>query len=138
MAGALSAQFGLAWVVFALAIALHVTDEARHDFLAVYNPSVRAIRARLPFLPLPTFSFRVWIGLLSVGIVLLLCLSPLAFGHAPGLRVTAIVLALVVGVGNASLHLAGSAYLRRWLPGVRSSPLLLAAALYLLATTVGR
>ncbi len=43
--------FGLAWIVFALAIAVHVADEAAHDFLSVYNPTVRAIRERLPFLP---------------------------------------------------------------------------------------
>ena len=72
-------RFGIAWVAFALALAVHVTDEATHNFLAVYNPSVLAIRARLPFLPIPTFTFGVWISLLIAGIVLLLCLSPLAF-----------------------------------------------------------
>jgi hypothetical protein len=26
-------RFGIAWVLFALALVLHVTDEATHDFL---------------------------------------------------------------------------------------------------------
>ena len=47
--------FGFAWLAFALALAVHVLDEATHDFLSVYNPSAQAIRSRLPFLPLPTF-----------------------------------------------------------------------------------
>ncbi|HEV2341547.1 MAG TPA: HXXEE domain-containing protein [Candidatus Acidoferrales bacterium] len=125
-------SFGIAWIVFALALALHVADEARHDFLSTYNPSVRAIRAKLPFLPIPTFTFRIWLSLLIAGIVLLLCLSPLAFSGNHALRLAARVLAIVVGIFNAVAHLASSAYLRRWLPGVYSSPVLLAAAIYLL------
>src|SRR5436305_15217210 len=40
-----------------------------HDALPVYNPAVRSMRARFPFLPLPTFTFRGWLmGLvLAVG-----------------------------------------------------------------------
>lgn len=128
-------SFGFAWIAFALAIALHVADEARNDFLATYNPRVRTIRARLPFLPLPTFTFRVWLSLLIAGIIVWLCLSPLAFAGNHWLRLIARVFALVVGILNALLHLAGSIYLRRWLPGVYSSPVLLAAAVYLLAVS---
>ncbi len=72
-------RFGIAWIAFALALALHVADEATHDFLASYNPSVLAIRARFPLFPLPTFTFDVWLSLLIAGVTLLLCLSPLAF-----------------------------------------------------------
>lgn len=128
-------SFGIAWIVFALALALHVADEARHDFLSTYNPSVRAIRAKLPFLPIPTFTFRVWLSLLIAGIVLLLCLSPLAFAGNHVLRLIARVLAIAVGILNAAAHLISSAYLRRWMPGVYSSPVLLAAAIYLLTAS---
>ena len=61
-------RFGFAWVAMAVVIALHVTDEATTDFLSVYNPAVRAIRARLPFLPLPTFTFGVWLAGLILGL----------------------------------------------------------------------
>jgi hypothetical protein len=126
---------GIAWVTFALAVAVHVTDEARHDFLSTYNSSVRAIRARLPFLPLPTFSFRVWLVLLTAGIAMLLCLSPLAFRGKHWLRIVSRPLGIVVGVLNATLRISSSIYFHRWMPGVYSSPLLLIAASYLLATS---
>jgi len=124
-------RFGIAWVGFALALALHVTDEATHNFLASYNPSVLAIRARLPFLPLPTFTFGVWLSLLIAGITLLLCLSPLAFRGSRWLRTAAWPLGLLIGIANASLHIGSSIYFHRWMPGVYSSPVLLSAAAFL-------
>ncbi len=75
-------RFGYAWLGFAAALAVHVLDKATHDFLSMYNPTVQAIRARLPFLPLPRFTFGVWLSLLSAGITLLVCVSPLAFRRA--------------------------------------------------------
>lgn len=128
-------RFGMAWVAFALALAVHVADEATHDFLSMYNPSVRAIRARLPFLPLPTFTFRVWLTLLIAGILLLLCLFPFAFRGASWLRLLSRPLGILVGVLNATLHISSSVYFHRWMPGVYSSPLLLTAALVLLASS---
>lgn len=131
-------RFGMAWVTFALAVAVHVTDEAMHDFLSTYNPSVRSIRARLPFLPLPTFSFGVWLALLITGIFLLLCLSPFAFRRDSWLRTVSRPLAILVGVLNATLHVGSSVYFHRWMPGVYSSPFLLFAAIYLLASSRAR
>lgn len=54
-------RFGLAWLALAAALALHVADEAHADFLSVYNPTVLAIRERIPWIPLPTFTFGAWI-----------------------------------------------------------------------------
>jgi hypothetical protein len=124
-------NFGLAWIAFALAVALHVADEASHDFLAIYNPNARAIRAKL-HIPVPVFTFRAWLVGLIIGIALLLALSPLAFHGAHWLRVTALPLAVLVGVFNALLHLGGSLLYRRKLAGVLSSPVLLAAGVWLL------
>jgi len=126
--------FGVAWVLFALAVAVHVADEAAHGFLAVYNPTVRAVRARLPFLLIPTFSFPVWIGGLAAGIALLFLLSPLAFAGDAHLRLIAWPLAILVGLGNGLGHVVMSACRRQRLPGVCSAPLLLAAGAALLAT----
>jgi hypothetical protein len=133
---ALNGYFGVAWVAFAFALAVHVADEARHDFLLTYNANVRLVRARLPFLPLPTFTFRVWLTLLIAGILLLLCLSPLAFHGARWLRELSVALAITVGVLNAALHIGSSAYFHRWMPGVYSSPILLLAGIFLLATSL--
>jgi hypothetical protein len=124
--------FGWSWVGFALAVAVHVADEAAHDFLSVYNPMVEAVRARLPFLPLPTFTFDVWIGGLIAGILLLLALSPLAFRGNRWLVRIAWPLAILVGIGNAFGHLGGSLWFGRPMPGVLSAPLILAAGIVLL------
>jgi hypothetical protein len=67
-----SRGWGTTWVALSLALALHVWDEAAHDFLAVYNPTVLSIRERLPFLPLPTFTFGEWLFGLIVGVGALL------------------------------------------------------------------
>ena len=45
-------RHGWAWVALTLALAVHVADEALTDFLSVYNPTVEAIRARYPWVPL--------------------------------------------------------------------------------------
>ncbi len=68
--------FGRAWLALAAALAIHVADEALTNFLAVYNPTVLKIRARFPWIPLPTFSFRVWIVGLAAAVALMFSLSP--------------------------------------------------------------
>jgi hypothetical protein len=122
--------FGPAWVALAVALAAHVTDEATHDFLAVYNPTVLAIRERIGFFPMPTFTFEVWITGLIAGVLLLLGLSPLAFRASRGLRKIAYPLAVLMFFNGAG-HIAGSIYMRDWMPGVYSSPLLIAASVWL-------
>ena len=53
-------RVGWAWLALCFALALHVWDEAAHDFLAVYNPNAAAIRASLPWLPVPQFTYTEW------------------------------------------------------------------------------
>lgn len=131
-------RFGFAWLGFGGALAIHVLDEATHDFLSFYNPNARAIRARLPFLPLPTFTFESWLTTPAIGIALFLCLSPFAFRGLRWARVAAVAVALLVGIGNTGLHIFSSVYYHRWMPGVYSSPLLLLAAIFLIATARSR
>jgi len=123
--------FGRAWVAMAVVIALHVTDEAVTDFLGLYNPLVRSIRARLPFLPLPTFTFGVWLAGLALGVALLLGLSPLAFRGSRWIARAALPLSVLM-FGNGLGHIAASFYLGRLAPGVTSAPLLLVASIWLL------
>ncbi|HKR26579.1 MAG TPA: HXXEE domain-containing protein [Acidobacteriaceae bacterium] len=124
-------NFGLAWVAFALVIALHVADEASHDFLAVYNPNARAIRAKL-HLPVPVFTPRSFIMTLSSAVGLAVLVTPLAFHGVHWVRVAALPLAVLVGIGNGFLHLGASVLYRRWMPGVLTAPLLLVAGMWLL------
>lgn len=125
-------NFGLAWIAFAIAVALHVADEAAHDFLAIYNPNALAIRRRLhiPFPPL--FTLRAFLSTLMAGVCLLLLLSPLAFHGVHWTRIAALVLAILVGIGNACLHICASILYRRWMAGILSSPVLLIAGGWLL------
>ena len=125
-------NFGLAWVAFAVAVAVHVADEAAHDFLSLYNPNALAIRRRLHLPFPPVFTFRRWIVSLVAGIGLLLILSPAAFHGAHWLRLVAAPLAVLVGLANAAIHLIGSIWYRRPLAGLLSSPLLLVIGSWLL------
>src|ERR1035441_6303967 len=71
-------RFGVCWLFFGYTLALHVLDEAAHDFLAVYNPNALAIRRALPLLPIPVFTFQTWIASLLCALTLWLALTPLA------------------------------------------------------------
>ncbi len=64
-----------AWLLLCLALAAHVTDEALTNFLGVWNPTVAALRARLPWVPLPEFRFATWLTGLALLVVVLLTLS---------------------------------------------------------------
>jgi Protein of unknown function with HXXEE motif len=134
---ATSSQFGWAWLGLTLALAVHVTDEALNDFLSVYNPAVMAIRARWPFLWFPTFTFKAWLSGLVIAVVLLLALSPFAFRGAWWLIIPAYFLGLLM-TANGLQHIVGSIYMRRMMPGVYSSPILLVCSSYLLLSARNR
>jgi NADH:ubiquinone oxidoreductase subunit K len=122
-------RFGWAWLGLAGTLALHVTDEALTGFLDVYNPVVRAVRERYPFVRLPVFTFHEWIIGLAVAVVLLFCVSPWAFRGRRWVVLVAMPLSLLM-TANALAHLGSSLYLGRLMPGVYSSPVLLAASLF--------
>ncbi len=122
-----------AWLCLAVALALHVTDEALTGFLPVYNGIVEEIRANHAWVPLPTFTFPVWLAGLVLGILLLLALTPVVSRGARWIRVVSLVLSIVM-IGNALGHLGASLYWGRVAPGAYSSPLLLLAAIALLIT----
>jgi Protein of unknown function with HXXEE motif len=128
-----SKNFGAAWVMLCAALAIHVTDEALTHFLSVYNPVVQAIRSRLPLIPVPTFSFRVWLTGLITAVILLFSLSTFAFREARPMKLLSYVFGIMM-FGNALLHLGGSLYMGRPMPGSYSAPLLLACSLYLLVS----
>jgi hypothetical protein len=124
-------SYGLAWVALCLALAVHVTDEALTDFLSVYNPAARAVRERLPFLPLPTFTFDVWLTGLVLAVLLLLSLSPFAFQGARWMAPLSYAFGVMM-FANGLQHTVASLYMRRAMPGLYSAPLLLGSSVYLL------
>jgi hypothetical protein len=133
-------RLGWAWVLMWIALALHVTDEALTGFLAVYNPTVIALRERFGFWPMPTFEFRQWLTDLGLGILLLALLSPFAFRNARWIRPLLYFVAIVAGILNALGHTLGTilghtlstVHFPRPAPGFYSSPLLLAVSIFAL------
>jgi hypothetical protein len=131
-------RFGIYWLAFGYTLALHVLDEAGHDFLSFYNPNVLFLRRLVPFLRLPVFTFRQWVGSLMCALVLWLALAPLAFYGLKWMRRLAIPVAILAGIGNAMGHILSSIYLRRFMPGVYSAPLILLSGIVLLRSALGR
>ena len=119
-------RWGIAWLSLVIAIALHVTDEALTGFLPLYNSSVESIRAVVPWLPLPTFSFPVWLGGLSAGIVLLLALSPLVFAGRRIFRPISYFLGVLM-ILNALGHIGASVYTSDTERGERIAQLVVAS-----------
>ena len=128
--GANDQAYGWAWVALCAALGIHVVDEALTDFLSVYNSTVKALRQRWRFLPLPIFSFKVWLSGLILAVIFLFALSPLAFAAAKSLAPLAYFFAAFMMV-NGLQHIAASIYMRRLMPGTYSAPLLLICATYL-------
>jgi len=127
------AQWRAAWISLALALVLHVTDEALTGFLPVYNRVVEGVRTNHPWVPLPSFTFPVWLAGLVLGVLLLLGLTPMVSRGARCLRIVSLILAVVM-IGNALGHLGASLYWGRFAPGAYFSPVLLIAAVALLIT----
>ncbi len=128
-----------AWILLCLALALHVFDEATTGFLRVYNPTVLALRERIGWWPMPPFEFGQWLAGLIVVVVVLLALSGSVVRGAKGTRVAAYIFAVVMLLNAAGHTLAtifgqtvASVTFPRPAPGFWSSPIMAAAAIYLL------
>ncbi|WP_321473537.1 HXXEE domain-containing protein [uncultured Paludibaculum sp.] len=124
-------RHAIAWVALTLVLALHVLDEATHDFLGFYNPFVMMLRDVLLVQWLPTFEFGEWLAGLIAAVVLLLIASRAAFGGSRWIQWVSIPYALLM-VLNGCAHIAGSLYWQRMVPGVLSAPLLVIAGVWLL------
>jgi hypothetical protein len=127
-------RWALAWAGLCAAFALHVVDEAANDFLSWYNPNALELRARVPWLPVPVFTFPVWIASVTIAVVALAALTPLVRRGRPWLVPFAYFYGLV-HVANALGHITVSIVGRWFAPGVYSAPILLAAATWLLYET---
>jgi hypothetical protein len=132
-------NFGRAWLFLCVAFCAHVADEALTGFLPLYNATVLAMRSEYKWYPMPTFEYREWLFGLIVANVIVLLLTPYAFRNARWLRPLAYLFAgvhLLNGMGHTLATIFGrtasSVPVPRPAPGFYSSPLLLAASIYLL------
>lgn len=123
-------QWGYAWLALGIAIALHVADEAVTGFLPFYNSIALSLRESYSWIPLPTFSFSVWLAGLIGGVILLLGLSPLVFAGQSVFRPISYFLGVLMTL-NALGHIGGSVYFGTLAPGTISSPFLLVTAVAL-------
>ena len=126
-----------AWFLLVAVLAIHVFDEAMTGFLGFYNPLVLTIRSRVPWFPMPTFTFRIWLAGLALLVLVLVSLGPAVYRGATGTRIASWALATIMLL-NGLGHLGGSFYFQRWLPGTTSAPLLLAASILLARRTAQR
>ena len=127
--------WGISWIGLTSALAIHVTDEALTGFLPLYNSTVSEIRESYPFLPLPTFTFPIWLGGLIGAVLLLYLLSPLVFAGRIWLRYLSYALSILM-ILNGLGHMGASLYWGTFAPGVYSSPILVLAAVALLVSTI--
>ena len=125
----------LAWMALCGALAVHITDEALTGFLDWYNPTVRAVREKYPLIPLPTFTFEIWLSLLICAVVMLVAASYFVWKGRWAMRPISHVFAVFMLV-NGLLHIAQSIYMRELMPGVYTSPLLIVASIALIAYTL--
>lgn len=125
----------LAWMGLCGALAIHVFDEAATDFLAFQNSTVLGIREKYPFLPIPTFTFEVWLSLLIFAVISLTSVSWLVWKGRWAMRPISYIFAGVMLL-NGLFHIAISIYLGELVSGVYSSPLLLAASIALIVSTL--
>ena len=137
-------RLGVGWLLLTVAFGLHILDEALTGFLAVYNPTVAALRAQHSWFPMPQFGFKSWFWGLICLLLILFALTPLFFRNVRWVRPLGYFM-VVVQILNAAGHTLGtitgqtvaSVHFPRPAPGFYSSSLLLLAALYLLHVLSG-
>jgi len=108
-----------------------VIDEALNNFLELYNPIVLKIRESIPFIPLPTFTFKIWIAGLSILIILLFSLTPFVFKRNK-IIIRLIQVFSILMIFNGLGHIIGSIYYSKIIAGMVSSPFLIIAAICLI------
>lgn len=128
-------RWAISWACLAGALAIHVADEALTGFLPFYNSIIISLRETYRWLPFPTFTFPVWLGGLIIGVAVLFALTPLVLGGHRWLRGLSYFLAALM-IANGIGHISASIWLGEFAPGVYSSPILLAAAIALIITTI--
>ena len=128
-------RLSISWLFLIVSLILHVIDEALNNFLDFYNPLGLKIKEHISFIPLPTFTFRIWISGLSIGVVLLLLMTPFIYDRnrffIPVAKIFSILMIL-----NGLAHIIGSIYYDRILPGLFSSPILIIFSAYFILVLI--
>jgi hypothetical protein len=135
---AAKSNYGLAWFLLAVAFALHVWDEAAHNFLTYYNATALTLHGRFPWMPRMDMSYKTWLVGLLAAIALDFVLTPFAYRNSLRLRPLAYAIGVIQTL-NGLHHIVlairgrsiGPVVFDGPAPGVYSSPALLLASAYL-------
>ena len=129
-------QVRTAWLWLVVALALHVIDEASTGFLDVYNPTVRALRERFGWFPMPESASMSGDG--TSGAHARSRAADAVVDRGPrALRVATVIFAGLMAL-NGVAHITGTyagvpvatVRFERPMPGSWSSPLLIGAAVF--------
>jgi len=130
--------FGLAWLLLCVVFALHIWDEAAHDFVGYFNATVLTLYGHFSWFPRIDMTFREWLTGLLIALMFCLALAPFAFGNSGWLRPLAYLFAGIQfanGGGHILTTLHGgtvpSVRFEGAGPGFYTAPLLLLSSAYL-------
>ena len=120
-----------AWLTLSLVLALHVAEEVMNGTLAFYRGLSDFVMDYMPFVKLPPFRYEVWLVDLIGASLLLIAMTWLVHRRRGPMRLASYVVA-TFAAANGMMHILMSMAAQQLLPGVVTSPLILAAALFLL------
>jgi hypothetical protein len=124
-------RWAMAWLILSLVLGLHVAEEAASGRFAIYDDLLDWIGFFLPFVEMPAFRYNMWLINLTGAVVVLIGLTWLVVTRQGPMRLASYVLAIFASA-NALLHIFLSVAAGELLPGTLTSPLVLAASLFLL------
>ena len=122
-----------AWLVLSLALASHVADEMINGSFAFYRDLADFFATYFPVVKLPAFRPELWAINLSGASLVLIGMTWLVYRRQGPMRLASFVVA-GFATANAVLHIVMSVALGHVMPGALTSPLVLAAALFLFAS----
>jgi len=93
--------FGLAWLLLCVVFALHIWDEAAHDFVGYFNATVLTLYGHFSWFPRIDMTFREWLTGLLIALMVCLALAPFAFRNSGWLRPLAYLFA---GMQLTTMH----------------------------------
>jgi len=119
-----------AWLALTFALTLHIVEGAIRDYLSFYNPLAMSLRDTLLWTWMPTFTLAAWLGGWTAILASLYGLTWFATYPARWVVWAAIAYAEVIFL-FAAAKLGFAIYLEKAIPGVFTTPLLLAASAWL-------
>jgi hypothetical protein len=127
----LAVQHRNAWIALTIAFGLHVADEMTGGSLDMYNRVATALHARFEWLVLPSLGFAPRMAILACGVLVLLALTPAVWRGARLLVLLSLPLGVLM-VMDGLYHIVLAVAHHGSVPGLRTAPLIVLAALWLL------